>query len=32
MLVLGKQAHDKRGIAESLHVQITKAACEVGIS
>ena len=31
-LVLGNQAHDKRGIAESLHVQITRArltACEV---
>ena len=34
LLLLRKQAHDKRGIAESLHVQITRArltACEVGV-
>ena len=34
LLLLRKQAHDKRGIAESLHVQITWArltACEVGV-
>ena len=34
LLLLRKQAHDKRGIAESLHAQITRArltACEVGV-
>ena len=34
LLLLRKHAHDKRGIEESLHVQITRArltACEVGI-
>ena len=34
LLLLHKQAHDKRGIAESLHAQITRArltACEVGV-
>ena len=34
LLLLRKQAHDKRGIAESLHAQITRTrltACEVGI-
>ena len=34
LLLLHKQAHDKRDIAESLHVQITRArltACEVGV-
>ena len=34
LLVLCNQAHDKRGFAESLHVQITRArltACEVGV-
>ena len=34
LLLLGKEVHDKRGIAESLHVQITRAiltACEVGV-
>ena len=33
-LLLHKQVHDKRGIAESLHAQITRArltVCEVGI-
>ena len=34
LLLLHKQVHDKRGIAESLHAQITRArltACEVGL-
>ena len=34
LLLLRKQVHDKRGIAESLHAQITRArltACEVGV-
>ena len=34
LLLLRKQAHDKRGIEESLHVQITRArvtVCEVGV-
>ena len=34
LLLLRKQAHDKRGIEESLHAQITRArltACEVGV-
>ena len=34
LLLLHKQAHDKRGIAESLHAQITRArltVCEVGV-
>ena len=33
MLSLRKQAHDKRGIEESLHAQITRARlfCEVGV-
>ena len=34
LLLLSKQAHDKRGIAESLHAQITRprlTACEVGV-
>ena len=34
LLLLRKQVHDKSGIAESLHVQITRArltACEVGV-
>ena len=34
LLLLHKQVHDERGIAESLHAQITRArltACEVGI-
>ena len=34
LLLLHKQVHDKRGIAESLHAQITRArltACEVGV-
>ena len=31
-LLLHKEAHDKRGIVESLHVRITRARlCEVGV-
>ena len=34
LLLLRNQAHDKRGIAESPHAQLTRArptACEVGV-
>ena len=34
LLLLHKQAHDKRGIEESLHAQIARArqtVCEVGV-